>query len=73
MLAGMTTSTQLLAAVNTAILQTLTAQSYTVHGRSKQMAALRDLMKARTELMDEADAEASGSMVSLLSLEQPTA
>jgi hypothetical protein len=37
------------------------------------MAALRDLMKARTELMDEADAEASGSMVSLLSLEQPTA
>jgi hypothetical protein len=73
MLAGMTTSAQLLAAVNTAIMQALTAQSYTVHGRSKQMAALRDLMKARTELMDEADAEASGSMVSLLSLEQPTA
>ena len=73
MLAGMTTSTQLLSAVNTAILQALTAQAYTVHGRSKQMAALRDLMKARTELMDEADAEASGSMVSLLSLEQPTA
>jgi hypothetical protein len=73
MLAGMTTSTQLLAAVDTAILQTLAAQAYTVHGRSKQMAALRDLMKARTELMDEVDAEASGSMVSLLSLEQPTA
>jgi hypothetical protein len=37
------------------------------------MAAFRDLMKARTELMDEADAEASGSMVSLVSLERPTA
>jgi hypothetical protein len=72
MLAGMTTANDLLTAVNTSILQTLTAQSYTVHGRSKQMAALRDLMKARTELMDEINAEADGSMVSLLSLERPT-
>lgn len=72
MLFGMTTANDILNAVNTAILQTLTAQSYTVHGRSKQMAALRDLMKARTDLQDEINAEADSSMITLVQIERPT-
>ena len=65
----MTSPSELLADVNTAIRSCLTAQSYTVAGRQKAMAQLAELRKFRQELIDEISNGSQGSMLSLLSLE----
>lgn len=50
-----------------------TAQSYDVAGRRKVMAELSQLMQLRQTLKDEAASSAnSGSMISLLQMEQAT-
>ena len=65
----MATAAELLAEVNTAISNTLTAQSYSAPGgRQKQMAALKDLRAFRAELLAEVRAESAGSMVTLLEM-----
>lgn len=63
----MATASELLTQVETAISQCLTAQSYSIAGRQKQMAQLAELRKFRQELKDEisAAANSSGSMCSL--------
>jgi hypothetical protein len=62
----MTSASEHLANVNAAITACLTAQSYTVAGRTKQMAQLAELRKFRQELLDEINAgESSGGMCSL--------
>lgn len=66
----MATASELLAQVETAISNCLTAQSYSVAGRQKTMAQLRELREFRKELVDEISNSSGGSMCSLLSLEQ---
>lgn len=68
----MATTQELLDQVETAISNCLTAQSYTVSGRSKVMAQLRDLREFRQQLKDElANAgNSNGSMCSLLTIEE---
>lgn len=67
----MATPYDLLAQVETAISQALTAQAYTIAGRQKQMAQLSQLREFRRELIDEINnsSESSGSMASLLKME----
>lgn len=67
----MATASELLTQVESAITACLTAQSYTVAGRSKQMAQLAELRNFRKELLDEINAgsESSGSMCSLGQME----
>lgn len=64
----------ILANVETAITNCLTAQAYTVAGRSKQMAQLKELREFRKELLREvADgSESGGSMASLGSYSEST-
>lgn len=66
----MATASELLAQVETAISNCLTAQSYSVAGRQKTMAQLRELREFRKELVDEISNGSGDSMCSLLSLEQ---
>lgn len=68
----MATATDLLTQVETAISNCLTAQAYTVAGRSKQMAQLKELREFRQQLKDEIANGTGGSMVSLLRLEPPS-
>jgi len=67
----MSTTAEILAEVETAISSTLTAQSYTAAGRSKQMASLATLFAVRRELKEELSnsSNGGGSMISLLRLE----
>lgn len=67
----MATASELLEQVNTAISNCLTAQSYSIAGRSKQMAQLKELREMRKELLDEIS-NGNGSMCSLLKLESPS-
>lgn len=75
----MTASSQsLLQQTEAAILNCLTAQSYTAYGRQKQMAELAQLRAFRAELIQELRDDAdnfgmgsSGSMVELIQMEQP--
>lgn len=64
----MASAADLLAQVETAISNCLTAQAYSVAGRSKQMAQLKELREFRQQLKDEAANESAGSMCSLLRL-----
>lgn len=70
----MATASELLAQVETAISNCLTAQSYSVAGRAKQMAQLKELREFRQQLKDEIanGATSSGSMVTLARLGVPT-
>lgn len=68
----MTTASELLTQVETAISNCLTAQSYSIAGRSKQMAQLRELREFRQQLKDEVANGTDGSMCSLLRLESTT-
>lgn len=63
----MATAAELLAETEAAISACLTAQSYTIAGRAKNMAALSSLREFRRELMEEIDSgsDGSGSMCSL--------
>lgn len=62
-----------LAAVRQAISEALTAQSYTVRGRSKQTANLRELRLLERELMQEVrEANDGGSMASVGRMVPPT-
>ncbi len=67
----MASAEQILAEVETAISNTLTAQSYSLPGgRQKQMADLKALMQFRMDLLREVSAGSSGggSMASLCTL-----
>lgn len=66
----MASASDILTQVETAITNCLTAQSYSVSGRTKQMAQLRELREFRQQLKDEIANGSGGSMVSLLRLEQ---
>jgi hypothetical protein len=66
----MASATELLDQVETAISNCLTAQMYSVAGRTKQMAQLRELREFRQSLIDEVANGSGGSMCSLLSLEE---
>ena len=74
----MATAAELLADVETAIQQCLTAQSYSIgagqHVRSKQMAHLAQLVAFRQQLKDEISngGDSSGSMCSLLQMGEAT-
>ena len=70
----MASAQELLDATEQAILNCLTAQDYSVAGRRKQMAQLRDLRELRQQLKDEisASSTSSGGMATLLSLEEPS-
>ena len=70
----MASAQELLDATEQAILNCLTAQDYTVAGRRKQMAQLRDLRELRQQLKDEisAGSTSSGGMATLLSLGEPS-
>ena len=68
----MATASELLTQVENAISDCLTAQSYSVAGRQKTMAQLRELREFRKELVDEIANGSTGSMCSLLSLEGPS-
>jgi hypothetical protein len=70
----MASTAELLQQVETAISNCLTAQSYTVAGRQKTMAQLRELREFRQQLKDELSIEnsGSGSMSTLLTLGEPT-
>ena len=70
----MASTAELLQQVETAISNCLTAQSYTVAGRQKTMAQLRELREFRQQLKDELSIEngGSGSMATLLTLGEPT-
>lgn len=68
----MADASTLLTEVEAAISAALTAQAYTVHGRSKQMANLRELREFRQQLKDEiAASSGGGSMCSLGSMMDP--
>lgn len=71
----MTTADELLTATNAAILNCLTAQSYSVAGRAKAMAQLKDLQAFRQQLMDEISngTNGGGSMATLLNMQEATA
>ena len=60
-----------LAAVRAAIDACLTAQEYSVEGRRKQMALLRDLFAQEKDLMAQDD-RAGTSMVSVAEIASPT-
>ena len=64
----------LLDATNQAILDCLTAQSYTVAGRQKMMAQLSTLKQFRQDLLTEIDnaSESGGSMCSLGQQREPS-
>lgn len=63
----MATASELLTQTETAITNCLTAQSYTVAGRQKAMAQLKELREFRKELLREvADASESGGSMSSL-------
>lgn len=66
----MATTSELLTQVETAINNYLTAQSYSVAGRQKTMAQLRELREFRKELVDEiaSGSESNGSMCSLMQM-----
>ena len=66
----MATPSELLTQVETAISNCLTAQSYSVAGRQKTMAQLRELREFRKELVDEiaSGSESNGSMCSLMQM-----
>jgi len=66
----MATTSELLTQVETAISNCLTAQSYSVAGRQKTMAQLRELREFRKELVDEiaSGSESNGSMCSLMQM-----
>lgn len=68
----MASASELLEQVETAISNCLTAQSYSVAGRSKQMAQLKELREFRQQLKDEIANGSGCSMVSLLKFEEPT-
>jgi hypothetical protein len=57
----MATAQDLLDQTNEAITKALAAQDYTIAGRNKRMAELRDLKAFRRELMDEIAAGSSGN------------
>lgn len=57
----MASASELLEQVETAITSCLTAQSYSVAGRQKTMAQLRELREFRQQLLDEISAGSSGS------------
>lgn len=70
----MSTSAQdLLAATEQAILDCLKAQDYSIAGRRKQMAQLRELREMRQSLLDEISAggTSNGGMATLLSMGGP--
>lgn len=70
----MASTQELLDATEQAILNCLTAQDYTVAGRRKQMAQLRDLRELRQQLKDEisAGSTSGGGMATLLSPGEPS-
>lgn len=63
----MATASELLTQTETAITNCLTAQSYTVAGRAKSMAQLKELREFRSSLLKEIsdESESGGSMASL--------
>lgn len=62
-----------LAAVRQAIGECLSAQSYSVRGRMKSAAQLRDLRELEKDLMQEVlDAAGGGGMASLAIMTRPT-
>lgn len=69
----MASASDLLEEVNTAISACLTAQSYTIRGRSKSAARLAELQAFRRELIKEInDAAANGgSMASVVEIMRP--
>lgn len=71
---SMATASELLASVETAITNCLTAQSYSVAGRQKTMAQLSQLREFRRELLDEIanGSSSSGSMASLATIMEAT-
>ena len=70
----MASAQDLLDATEQAILNCLTAQDYSIAGRRKQMAQLRDLRELRQQLKDEisAGSTSNGGMATLLSLGEPS-
>lgn len=70
----MTTPSELLTSVETAIANCLTAQSYSVAGRQKTMAQLSQLREFRRELLDEIanGSNSGGSMFTLAQIMEPT-
>lgn len=73
-MASMATTQELLDATDAAILQCLTAQSYTISGRAKAMAQLATLKEFRQDLLTELDnaQESGGSMCSLGQQTEPS-
>lgn len=69
----MATTAELLAATDEAILNCLTAQSYSARGRAKQSARLKELQDFRRELLTQAAEESSnsGSMCSVGEIFRP--
>lgn len=66
----MATSTITVAEIDDAIRKTLTSQSYSAPGgRQQQMADLTALWKIRGDLLNEGSVNSSGSMMSLMTLE----
>ena len=62
----------LLAEVEAAISKCLQSQAYEYGGRKQQQAALRDLMQARKDLLQEvSESENSGQMCSLGQINRP--
>jgi hypothetical protein len=69
----MSDASELFAAAHTALINTMTAQSYDAPGgRRKQMADLEKLARFRRELLDEVDNQSAESMASLCELCDPT-
>lgn len=70
----MATAAELLEEVNDAISKALTAQSFTIRGRSQQLASLAELRKFRQELIAEIGEASnnSGSMCTLGEVMPPT-
>lgn len=66
----MASASELLEQVESAISNCLNAQSYSIAGRTKQMAQLKELREFRQSLIDEIANGSGGSMCSLLSLEE---
>ena len=71
---GMASVQEILDATEQAILDCLKAQDYSIAGRRKQMAQLRDLRELRQQLKDEisAGSTSNGGMATLLSLGEPS-
>lgn len=60
-----------LAAVRSAINDCLTAQQYSIAGRSKQLAELRQLRELERDLVDEVQASADGGSMASLGIQVP--